>query len=264
MEELAQALSQVFTPGSELSQIIIVTLQMAACSTVISTLIGVPLGVLIGLYRFRGKRILLRILNTLMGLPPVLAGLIVFFILSRSGPFGSLKLLYTVPAMVTAQVVLITPIICGLSSTAISGIAARIHETAIGMGLSRSRELRCLLYECRTQLTSILFVGFGRAIGEVGAVMLVGGNVQFKTRVMTTAIMLETNRGNFEFAIALGIVLLIISFIINSIALTLQERIGKTAKQGVSRRHNILRIADEGETLDEQDAQTAIREGDAR
>jgi len=118
-----------------------------------------------------------------------------------------------------------------------------VHETSIGMGLSRRSELRCLLYECRAQLSSIMFVGFGRAIGEVGAVMLVGGNVQFKTRVMTTAIMLETNRGNFEFAIALGVVLLVVSFIINSIALTLQERVGGMRNQGASRarrRHRIV------------------------
>ena len=224
MEELVQAFSLLFTPGSELSQIVILTLQMSAFSTVISTAIGVPLGVCVGLYRFRGKRLVMRILNTLMGLPPVLAGLIVFFILSRSGPLGSLKLLYTLPAMVTAQVVLITPIVCGLSATAISSVASLVHETAHGMGLSRWRELLCLLYECRAQLLSIMFVAFGRSIGEVGAVMLVGGNVQYKTRVMTTAIMLETNMGHFEYAVALGIVLLVISFIINSIALSLQER----------------------------------------
>lgn len=224
MNELVQAFSLMLTPGSELSQIVLLTLQMAALSTVISTAIGVPLGVCVGLYRFRGKRLVMRILNTLMGLPPVLAGLIVFFILSRSGPLGTLRLLYTLPAMVTAQVVLITPIVCGLSATAISGVAPRVHETAHGMGLSRGRELVCLLYECRSQLLSIVFVAFGRSIGEVGAVMLVGGNVQYKTRVMTTAIMLETNMGHFEYAAALGIALLAVSFIINSIALSLQER----------------------------------------
>lgn len=224
MNELAQAFSLMLTPGSELSQIVLLTLQMAAFSTVISTVIGVPLGVCVGLYRFPGKRLVMRLLNTLMGLPPVLAGLVVFFILSRSGPLGSLRLLYTLPAMVTAQVVLITPIVCGLSATAVSNVAPRMHETAHGMGLSRRRELFMLLYECRSQLVSILFVAFGRSIGEVGAVMLVGGNVQYKTRVMTTAIMLETNMGHFEYAVALGIVLLVISFVINSIALSLQER----------------------------------------
>ena len=232
MDELVQAFSLLLTPGSELSQIILLTLQMSAFSTVISCAIGVPLGVCIGLYRFPGKRLVMRILNTLMGLPPVLAGLIVFFILSRSGPLGTLRLLYTLPAMVCAQVVLITPIVCGLSATAIASVAPQIHETAHGMGLSRRRELACLLYECRSQLTSILFVAFGRSIGEVGAVMLVGGNVQYKTRVMTTAIMLETNMGHFEYAVALGVALLVVSFVINSIALTLQERTGGSVQQG--------------------------------
>ena len=263
MDELAQAFAQVFTPGSELSKIIIVTLQMAACSTVISTVIGVPLGMLIGLYRFRGKRVVMRILNTLMGLPPVLAGLIVFFILSRSGPLGSLRLLYTVPAMVVAQVVLITPIVCGLSATAVTAVAPRVHETAVGMGMSRRRELRCLLYECRSQLSSIMFVAFGRSIGEVGAVMLVGGNVQFKTRVMTTAIMLETNRGNFEFAVALGVVLLVVSFIINSIALTLQERTGGGWQRGVSRRAR-RRIVAKDVSGAQDDNAGMVEAGDAR
>ena len=232
MNELAQAFTLMFTPGSELSQIVLLTLQMAAFSTTISIAIGVPLGVVVGLYRFPGKRLVMRILNTLMGLPPVLAGLVVFFILSRSGPLGTLRLLYTLPAMVIAQVVLITPIVCGLSATAIANVAPRVHETAHGMGLSRRRELACLLYECRSQLTSIIFVAFGRSIGEVGAVMLVGGNVQYKTRVMTTAIMLETNMGHFEYAIALGIALLVVSFVINSIALSLQERTSTPEMEG--------------------------------
>ena len=236
MDELVQAFTLMFTPGSELSQIILLTLQMAAFSTVISTAIGVPLGVLVGLYRFPGKRLVMRILNTLMGLPPVLAGLVVFFILSRSGPLGTLRLLYTLPAMVTAQVVLITPIVCGLSATAISGVAPLVHETAHGMGLSRRRELACLLYECRSQLLSIAFVAFGRSIGEVGAVMLVGGNVQYKTRVMTTAIMLETNMGHFEYAIALGVALLVVSFVINSISLSLQERTSAPEAEGARSR----------------------------
>ena len=139
MNELAQAFTLMFTPGSELSQIVLLTLQMAAFSTTISIAIGVPLGVVVGLYRFPGKRLVMRILNTLMGLPPVLAGLVVFFILSRSGPLGTLRLLYTLPAMVIAQVVLITPIVCGLSATAIANVAPRVHETAHGMGLSRRR-----------------------------------------------------------------------------------------------------------------------------
>lgn len=233
MEELAHAFGLLFTPGSELSRIVLLTLQMSAFSTLISVVLGVPLGIAIGLYRFPGKRLVMRILNTLMGLPPVLAGLIVFFILSRSGPLGSLRLLYTLPAMVIAQVVLITPIVCGLAATAIANVAPQVHETAHGMGLSLRQELGVLLYECRSQLLSIAFVAFGRSIGEVGAVMLVGGNVQYKTRVMTTAIMLQTNMGHFEYAVALGIMLLAISFVINSIALTLQERTTVVRQRGV-------------------------------
>ena len=165
----------------------------------------------------------MRVLNTLMGLPPVVAGLLVFFLLSRSGPLGSLKLLYTVSAMVIAQVLLITPIVAGLSASIVSGISPRLRETARGMGLSRHAEFFCLLYECRGQFLSVVLTAFGRSIAEVGAVSIVGGNVQYKTRVMTTAIMLETNKGNFEFAVSLGVVLLLIAFIINSAALSLQE-----------------------------------------
>lgn len=217
----------------ELFQIIYVTLQMALFSTAISFVLGVPLGLLIGLKNFKGKGVLLRILNTLMGLPPVLAGLVVFFILSASGPLGELRLLYTTTAMVTAQVLLITPIVCGLSATSISKIAPLVHETAKGIGVSRPKEILYLMYECRSQFISILFMAFGRSIGEVGAVMLVGGNVQYKTRVMTTAIMLETNKGNFEFAVVLGIILLLVSFVINAVALSLEEKSHKNKKRGV-------------------------------
>ena len=131
-------------------------------------------------------------------------------------------------------------------ATAIAGVAPLVHETAHGMGLSRPRELACLLYECRSQLFSILFVAFGRSIGEVGAVMLVGGNVQYKTRVMTTAIMLETNMGHFEYAVALGVALLVVSFVINSIALTLQERTSAPEAQGAWGRSRRGRLGGDG------------------
>ena len=232
MEDIVRAFSLMFTPGSELSEIILLTLQMSAFSTVISTAIGVPLGVLVGLYRFPGKRLVMRILNTLMGLPPVLAGVIVYFIVTRNGPLGSLRLIYSLPAMVIAQVLLITPVVCGLAATAVANTAPLVHETAHGMGLPRRYEIASLLYECRSQLLSIVFVGFGRSIGEVGAVSLVGGNVLHKTRVMTTAIMYETNQGHFGYAVALGIALLVVSFIINSLALSLRERTSPPESEG--------------------------------
>ena len=230
MQTFLNALELLFEPNSELRQIIGVTLYMAFFSTTISSCLGIPLGVLIGSRGFRGKKVVMRILNTLMGLPPVVAGLLVFLLLSRSGPLGEYKLLYTVQAMVTAQVLLITPVVAGLSSSIVSERAPRLRETAAGMGMGRIQELICLLYDSRAQLLSTVFLGFGRSIAEVGAVSIVGGNVQYKTRVMTTAIMLETNKGNFEFAIALGAVLLLISFIINALALSFQEQINEKAE----------------------------------
>ena len=239
MQTFSETITSLFGMGSEIWQIISVTMVMSFFSTTISALIGLPLGVLLGSCEFRGKGIVMRILNTLMCLPPVVAGLLVFFLLSRSGPLGSFRLLYTIPAMVVAQVVLITPIIAGLTASAVQARAPQLQETAAGMGMSKSKALRCLLHESRGQLISIVFTGFGRSIAEVGAVSIVGGNVQYKTRVMTTAIMLETNRGNFGLAVALGVVLLLISFIINVIAVSLLERSG--IKTGRRRPHGKYR-----------------------
>lgn len=225
MDAIIKAIGMLFGEDPELRQIIGVTLQMSLTSTTISALIGIPLGILVGVNEFRGKAWVQRIMNTLMGLPPVVVGLAVFLTLSRSGPLGTFKLLYSVPAMVTAQVILITPILAGLSATLVSIRAAQIRETADGLGIPRLKQYLYLLYESRQEFFSTILVGFGRAIAEVGAVQIVGGNVQYKTRVMTTAIMLQTNMGHFEFAIALGGVLLLIAFIINIAAHRLQGRV---------------------------------------
>ena len=218
MDNFLEVLKLLFGKDNELRQIIGVTLEMSLASTLIASLLGMTFGVLLATREFRAKRLLLRISNTLMGLPPVVAGLIVFLLLSRSGPLGSLQLLYSVPAMVTAQVVLITPIVTSLSYTIISARWPQIYETAKGMGLPRKKQLLYTMYEVRGQLISVVLTGFGRAISEVGAVQIVGGNIQFKTRVMTTAIMMVTNMGQFQFAVALGAVLLLIAFIVNTIA----------------------------------------------
>lgn len=223
MEYLLQALNLLFGSDPELRQIIGVTLQMSVLSTSISALLGLPLGIWIGSNDFRGKQWVQRINSTLMGLPPVVAGLAVMLILSRSGPLGQWKLLYTVTAMVIAQVVLITPILTGLTSNLVSLRAPQIRETAAGMGLSPIKRMLYTAYDCRVQFVSTILAGFGRAIAEVGAVQIVGGNVQYKTRVMTTAIMLQTNMGHFEFAIALGLVLLVISFTINALVQRLSD-----------------------------------------
>ncbi len=223
MDTLSEIFNLLFGKDPELRQIIGITLQMSLLSTGISSLFGIPLGVLIGSNEFHAKRFVSRLMHTLMGLPPVVAGLIVFLLLSRSGPFGSMKLLFSVTAMVIAQVILITPIITGLTANIVSIKAPMIRETAAGIGLKPFRRMLYTIYECRIQFVSTILTGFGRAIAEVGAVQMVGGNIQFKTRVMTTAIMMQTNMGHFEFAIALGIVLLVIAFMINSIVSRIEE-----------------------------------------
>jgi tungstate transport system permease protein len=224
MDLIIKVFDLLFGEDPELRQIIGVTLQMSFLSTSISSLLGIPLGVWLGGNEFKGRRWIQRIIHTLMGLPPVVAGLAVFLVLSRSGPLGKFKLLYSVTAMVVAQVILITPIMTGLTANIVSIPAPRIRETALGMGIPRFRQLTFLIYECRIQLLSTVLAGFGRAIAEVGAVQIVGGNIQYKTRVMTTAIMMQTNMGHFYFAITLGAVLLIISFLINTLVNHLQGK----------------------------------------
>lgn len=209
----------------ELRRIISATLVTSFSSTLIACGIGIPAGILIGITRFRGRRLVVRITHTFMGFPPVIAGIVVFFLLSRSGPLGHYKLLYSIPAMIFAQVLIITPIAAGLAISMSETRADMMRETALGINLSAGRRFLYTVYEARKQLFSILFTGFGRAVSEVGAAQIVGGNIQNKTRVMTTAIVLETNKGDFELALALGILLLLISFLITSLAQFLQEGI---------------------------------------
>ena len=196
---------------------------MSVLSTLISTLLGIPWGVAMGANQFRGKAILSRITNTLMGLPPVVAGLIVFLFLSRSGPLGKMGLLYSVSAMVIAQVVLISPIIAGMTANIVSLRAPSINETCAGIGISGSKRLWLTIKECRIPFVTTALAGFGRSIAEVGAVQMVGGNIQFKTRVMTTAIALETSKGDLALAIALGVVLIVIILALNALAYVLRQ-----------------------------------------
>ena len=224
MEAFKEAFALLFSGDAELMQIIGATLLMSLFSTTVSALIGIPLGILIGGNRFFGKSLLLRITNTLMGLPPVLAGLIVFMLFRGVGPFGRLHLMFSLPVMVIAQVLLITPVVTGLSSAAAGEKSKLIRETARGLHLSPGKRLGLLLRECAPQFVSITLMGFGRSIAEVGAVSLVGGNIQYKTRVMTTAILLEANKGDFRKALALGIVLMLIALLANIPAYSLQEK----------------------------------------
>lgn len=224
MDYIKQAFDLIMSGDSELRQIIVTTLIMSFFSTGISSLIGIPLGVALGRSEFHGKGVIEKILNTLMGLPPVVAGLIVFMLFRSIGPFGFLHIMFSVPVMVVAQVVLITPVICSLTMSAVSSKTKSLTETAKGIGLSPLRQNILMMNECSSQFVSIVLMGFGRSIAEVGAVSLVGGNIQFKTRVMTTAILLEVNKGHFDKAFALGIILMLLSLTVNIIAHTLGEK----------------------------------------
>ena len=215
MDALKQALHLLFSLDPELLQILGVTMRMSFFSTTISCLIGLPLGALIGTRSFRGKAFLKKLIHTLMGLPPVVAGLLVYALFTHYGPFGRFNLLFTVRVMVIAQCLLIIPVVTGLTASFMEQSTRAVIDTAKGMGLSRRRVLFLCLSESRTSLLSVVLNAFGRSIAEVGAVSIVGGNIQWKTRVMTTAIMLETNKGNFSFALALGFILLLIAFAIN-------------------------------------------------
>ena len=224
METINEVMGLLFGPDDELRKIIWLTLRMSFFSTTISAVLGIPLGVVLGCLKFPGRGILMRVTTTLMGLPPVVAGLLVFLLLSRSGPLGSMKLLYTVTAMVIAQVIIITPIIAGLTANVVGMRSKQIAETAHGIGLSAFKRLVLTFYECRRHMISVLLSGFGRAISEVGAVQMAGGNIQHQTRVMTTTIMMVTNMGRFHVAIALGVVLLLIAFVVNGLAHFFQEK----------------------------------------
>ena len=218
MSDTKKIIDLLFGENDELRFIIFTTFKMAFFTTIFSSILGFSLIFLIGRKKKWYSLLFRKIINTFMGIPPVIGGLVIYLIFSRSGPLGDLKLLFSIKVMVIAQVLLITPIIAGLSIPIFDVYFSRINETAMGLGLSRSKKALIMIYECRKMLISVILSGFGRSIAEVGAVQLVGGNIQGKTRVMTTAIMLETNRGNFSYAIALGIVLLLISFMINSLA----------------------------------------------
>ncbi len=195
-------------------EIVGTTLRMSFFSTLLAGALGVLLGFALEWCAFPGKRVCVRILHTLMGLPPVVAGLAVFLLLMRSGPLGGLELLFTVRAMVLAQILILVPIVASMVHTSATEKAPRIRAFAITMGADRRQVFRTLLHEMRRDCTLAVLTGFGRSISEVGAIMIVGGNLEHKTRTMTTAISLLRNRGEYRQAIVLGALLLGIAFLI--------------------------------------------------
>lgn len=222
-KSLLEAIKLISSLDPEIYGIIGLTLAVTVLSTFISGILGISAGLALGTLNFPGRNLVARIIGTFMGLPPVVAGLIVYMLLSRSGPLGSLSLLFTPAAMVIAQVIIIFPVITGLTISAVRHGSGRIMETCRGLGFSRMKTLYFLIHECRYAVISAVLAGYGRAVSEVGAVMLVGGNIRYKTRVMTTAIVLETGMGEYRKALALGIILLVVSFMINWILQRFQE-----------------------------------------
>ena len=196
-------------------KIISLSLQVSVTALIVGGLIGILLGTVLGIYRFRGKNIILSFVYTFMGVPPVLIGVIVYLLLSRKGIFGFAQLLFTPSAMIIAQILLVTPIVTGLTFSAISANVSKFSAAALTLGANQLQLWKVLLKQSRRGIITACLTAFGRAISEVGAVMLVGGNIEGETRVMTTAIILETRQGNFNTALALGLVLLLISFLIN-------------------------------------------------
>lgn len=224
---IAKAIDLIITGNAELVSILSVTARMSLASSLIALLIGVPLGILLGSARFKGRGVLLVVNRTLMGLPPVVCGLLFYMLFSGVGPFGRFKLLFTVGLMIAAQVVLITPIVIGNMETYVSGIADAVRENARGLGLGRFKTFLLLANECVYQIFSVYLLAFARAIAEVGAVSMVGGAIAWKTNVMTTAIMQYTNRGDFSLGIALGIILLAVSLVVNVVISLLQRRLSR-------------------------------------
>jgi tungstate transport system permease protein len=197
-------------------EIIGLSIQVSTIAIIIGMLIGIPCGAFLGLYTFPGKRILVVLVFTFMGLPPVLIGVIVYMLLSKYGLLGYFELLFTPKAMIIAQSILVTPIITGLTMSAVQARERTYWETAKSLGAGPFQLVWAILKEARSGIWSGISTAYGRAISEVGAVMLVGGNIEHETRVMTTAIILETRKGNYNIALQIGVVLLLLSFIFNS------------------------------------------------
>jgi len=205
----------IFTLDRDLMEIVLLSLRVTVTAVIIASIIGLPLGAWLVINRFRYRRATIAVMNALMGLPPVVVGLFVYMLLSRSGPFGVFGLLFTPTAMIIAQVLIITPLIASISHQTIRDLWAEYHDLLISMNATRRQRIVALLWDGRRALLTAMLAGFGRAIGEVGAIMIVGGNIDHSTRVLTTSIALETGKGNFAFAMGLGLILIGLAVAVN-------------------------------------------------
>lgn len=220
---LTSAFELITQDDGYLREIIALSLRVSLTAVVIATLIGLPIGAMTALFRFPGRKVLVVFLNVLMGLPPVVVGLVVYLLLSRSGPLGALGLLFTPTAMVIAQFILVLPIIAALSHQVMEEMWLEYREQLQSLGISPLERLSVLLWDGRFALLTAVLAGFGRATAEVGAVMIVGGNIDHVTRVMTTTIALEASKGDLSKALGLGIVLLVVSLVVNILVYVLRE-----------------------------------------
>jgi len=222
--------------NSEILSITLLSLQVSAIATVISLLIGLPLGTWLALGNFRARSFILSIINTGMALPPVVVGLVVAIMLWRSGPLGGLRLIYTPVAIIIAQTIIAAPVVTGLTAAALEALDLRLQQQLLGLGASRAQMVWYLWREARLPLLAALMAGFGSVISEVGASMMVGGNIHGQTRVLTTAIVLETSKGEFGQALALSTLLLVLTYLINLALTWVQQRGRKAAYQAAPRR----------------------------
>ena len=223
MESLSIALSMIISGDPYLWEIIVLSMRVSLIALAVATILGLPLGAILAAVAFRGRSAVIGLINTMMGLPPVVVGLFVYMMVSNSGPLGVLQLLYTPAAMIMAQVILILPIIAALSRQTLELLARDYDQQFTLLGLGTIARIKALIVDGRFELATVVLAGFGRATAEVGAVIIVGGNIDHYTRVLTTAITLETSRGNLATAMALGIVLLVISLIINLLVVVIRR-----------------------------------------
>lgn len=228
VEIFRQAFGLILGGDPQLWEVVLLSLKVSLLAVLAAAIIGLPFGAFLAVGRFRGRHALIILTNALMGLPPVVVGLTVYMFLSNSGPLGVLQLLYTPTAMILAQMLLITPIIAALARQLLEGLDAEYSEQMRSFGVSRLRSVPTLIWDGRYGLSTALLAGFGRAIAEVGAVIIVGGNINHVTRVMTTTIALETSRGNLTLAMALGAILVILAVLVNA-AVSVLGMSGKVA-----------------------------------
>lgn len=224
LDGFIKALHLIFSLDREVFSAVLISLRVSCTAIIFAAIVGLPLGFCIAIKEFRSKRLIITILNTLMALPTVVVGLMVYSFISRRGPLGPLNLLYTPNAMIIGQFILATPIIAALAISAIQGIDKKVAATALTLGASGRQAASMVFLEARFGLLAAVIAGFGRIIGEVGAAMMLGGNIKHATRTISTAIALQTSMGEFGVGIALGIILLIVAFLINVLFHYFQHR----------------------------------------